>query len=63
MADALPSVGVIKVGLVVKATVLVPLSSLRAAARVADVGFNKNAATPVPRVGTDAGVKVNTPPE
>ena len=61
MVVASPSVGVIKVGLVVNATVLVPLSSVRAAARFADEGVAKKVATPVPRPVIDpiAGVIVD----
>jgi len=48
VALATPRVGVTNVGLVVNATVLLPLSSVRADARLALEGVAKNVATPVP---------------
>jgi hypothetical protein len=48
VAAAAPSVGVVKVGLSVNATVPVPASSVNAAARFAEVGVSRNVATPVP---------------
>jgi hypothetical protein len=51
-----PNAGVINVGLVVNATVLLPLSSVRADARLALEGVAKNVATPVPRPDTPVSI-------
>jgi hypothetical protein len=49
VADATPSVGVVKVGEVAKTKAPLPVSSVTADARLADDGVARNVATPVPR--------------
>ena len=47
-ADGVPKFGVVKVGDVAKTAAPVPVSSVSAAARFAEVGVPRNVATPVP---------------